>query len=319
MTVETPDTSQPLVYVVMLTWNQREDTLACLDSLSRMTYPNYRVVVVDNGSTDGTESAIRAQYPEVKVIVNPYNLGFTGGTNVGLRHALSQGADYILSINNDTLVAPDILDELVAHAAPPDVGAVAPKVYYADEPRRIWSMGARRHPWTLEMSDVGRGRMDVGQWEQALECDYLLGCAQLLKRSLLEEIGLLDEVFFLYYDDLDLCLRANRAGYRLLVVPQARMWHKVAASAGGVDSPRVRYYRARSSVWFFRKHVRGLRWLIVIPYRCGSAVKTVLRLAIRRRWATVRAYVRGLRDGLALSGDRVEPPEYALTRSNHHP
>jgi GT2 family glycosyltransferase len=298
----------PLVYVVMLTWNQKEDTLACLESLQQMTFPNFRIVVVDNGSTDDTESAIRVQFPEVEVVVNPRNLGFTGGTNVGLRYALAQGAEFVLSINNDTLVEPDILDELVAHAMAPDVGVVSPKIYYADEPTRIWSVGARQHPLTLEMIDKGRGRIDVGQWEQVVEQDYLLGCAQLIKRAVLEEVGLLDETLFLYYDDLDYSLRARGAGYRLLMVPQARMWHKVAASAGGVDSPRVRYYRTRSSVWFFRKHARGLRRLIVIPYRLGSAVKTLLRFAWQGKWAAFRAYLRGLRDGLTLSAASAEPP-----------
>jgi GT2 family glycosyltransferase len=305
----------PLVYVVMLTWNQQEDTLACLDSLSQVTYPNYRVVVVDNGSTDGTALAVKTRYPEVEVVVNPRNLGFTGGTNVGLRYALAQGADFIFSLNNDTLVEANILDELVAHAALPGVGIVAPKIYYADEPERVWSVGARRHPLTLEMIDKGRDQIDVGQWEQVLERDYLVGCAHLLKRSLLEEIGLLDEVFFLYYDDMDFCLRARRAGYRLLMVPQARMWHKVAASAGGVGSPRERYYMARSSVWFFRKHVRGLRWLVVLPYRSGSAVKTLFRLGIRGLGTTARAYLRGLRDGLALTGEISELPEDTFAHS----
>ena len=299
----------PLVYVIMLTWNQKEDTLACLESLSRMTYPDYRIVVIDNGSIDGTEQAVKAQYPRIEVIANPRNLGFTGGTNVGLRYALAQGADFVFSINNDTIVEADILNVLVAHATPPDVGVVAPKIYYADEPKRIWSMGTRRHPLTLEMVDKGRGKVDIGQWEQVLERDYLLGCALLFKRSVLEEAGLLDEVFFLYYDDLDFSLRAQRAGYRLLMVPRARMWHKVAASAGGVESPRVRYYRARSSVWFFRKHVRGPRWLIVAPYRFGSAVKTLFRLTVRGDWAEARAYLQGLRDGLALTGEITEPPE----------
>jgi GT2 family glycosyltransferase len=275
-----------------------------------MTYPNYHIVVVDNGSTDGTESAVRTQYPEVTVIVNPRNLGFTGGTNVGIRHALSQGADYVFLINNDTFVEPTILDELIAYAGSPGVGIVGPKIYCADDPQRIWSVGAKRHPLTLEMIDKGYGRMDVGQWEEVAEQDYLLGCAQLFKRSVLEEIGLLDEAFFLYCDDMDICLRAHEAGYRMLMVPQAKMWHKGAASvAGGKSSPRVRYYSARSSTWLFRKHVRGLRWLIVGPYRFGSAVKTFLRLAMQKKWVSVRAHLLGLRDGLTMTGEFDEPPD----------
>ena len=302
--------SPPSIYAVVLTWNQCQDTLDCLASLSQMTYPNCHIVLVDNGSTDDTAAVVSAQYPEVTVLVNPRNLGFTGGTNVGMRYALSEGADYVFLINNDTYVEPNILDELIVYAAMPGVGIVGPKIYCADDPQRIWTVGTGRHPWTLEMVDKGIGQLDTGQWEEVLEQDYIVGCAQLFPRSVLEEVGLLDEVFFLYYDDLDLSIRVQQAGYRTLMVPQARMWHKGAASASGdSDSPRIRYYRARSSVWFFRKHVRGLRWLAVIPYRMGSALKTVLRLGRRGRWDGIKAYFQGLRDGFALTGELERAPD----------
>jgi GT2 family glycosyltransferase len=115
----------------------------------------------------------------------------------------------------------------------------------------------------------------------------------------LTEVGLFDERFFMYYEDFDLSLRAHQAGFKILLSPQAKVWHKVAVSSGGSDSPNERYWMARSSVLFFHKHVRGLRWLIVLPYRTGSAVKTVLRLMLRGRAESALAYLRGLRDGLA--------------------
>lgn len=292
----------PLVYVILLTWNQREDTLDCLESLSQMRYPHYRLLLVDNGSTDGTVEVVRECFPGVKTIVNPRNLGFPGGFNVGMCYALDQGAEYLFILNNDTLVEPNILDELMAHAGPPDVGMVAPKIYYADEPNRIWSVGAQRHSWTLEMTATGDDQLDEGQWEAVIERDYLFGCALLLRRSLLENVGLFDTGFNpIYYEDMDLCLRARQAGYRLLLVPNARMWHKVAASAGGTGTPRERYLMARNSVRFFRKHVRGWRWLVVVPYRLGSAIKTMMRLLYQRRWESAVAYWRGLRDGLSVS------------------
>jgi GT2 family glycosyltransferase len=308
MVSETSCTStQPLVYVVVLTWNQLETTLECLTSLAQMIYPNFRIVVVDNCSTDGTTGAIKEQFPNVEVVVNKRNLGYPGGCNVGLRYALNQGAEYIFAINNDVSVDPAVLDELLGAAAP-DVGILTPKVYFADDPKRIWSVGGRRHPLTLEMIHKCDCRLDQGQWEEVLEQDYLIGCAHLFSRSLLEGIGVLDAGFFLYYDDLDICIRAQRAGYRLLMVPRAYMWHKVAASSGGVGTPRERYYMARSSVRFLRKHARVWQWLFVIPYRTGSAIKTVLRLAWRRRWDSVKAYLQGLRDGLWISTAYREVP-----------
>ena len=299
--------SQPPVYVVVLTWNQRKVTLECLESLAQMTYPNFRVVVVDNGSTDGTVDAIKNQFPDVEVVVNERNLGYPGGCNVGLRYALNQGVDYIFAINNDVTVDPAILDELMREMSP-DVGILTPKVYFASDPQRIWSVGGSRNPLTLEMNRVGDCELDRGQWDELLERDYLIGCAHLFSRSLLEEIGLLDAGYFLYYDDLDICIRARRAGYRLLMVPRARMWHKVADSSGGVGTPRERYYMARGKIRFLRKHARGCQWLFVIPYRTGSAIKTLLRLAWRRRWDSAWAYLRGSCDGLSISTVLREEP-----------
>jgi GT2 family glycosyltransferase len=266
-----------------------------------MTFPRYRILLVDNASDDGTVEAVRELYPGVEIIVNDRNLGFPGGFNVGMRHALGEGADYVFIINNDTVVAPDILDNLMRFAGPGDVGMLAPKIYFEDQPNRIWSVGGRCHPCTLEMTDKGDGQLDRGQWDQVIERDYLVGCALLLKRSLLKDVGLFDAGYHpIYYEDVDLCLRARQAGYRLLLVPSARMWHKVSASAGGADSPRERYLMARNSVRFFRKHVRSWRWLAVAPFRFGSAIKTTVRLLLQANYGAAVAYVRGLRDGFGL-------------------
>lgn len=289
----------PRIDVITLTWNQQQDTLDCLASLSRLTYPNHRIIVVDNGSTDGTVEAVRAQYPAVTLIVNDRNLGFQGGFNAGIRRALASGADYVFVMNNDTTVQADILDELIKYAAPADVGLVSPKIYYFAEPDRIWTVGGRRHPITFEMTHKGDGQLDRGQWDQVIERDYLIGCALLMKRSLLETVGLFDTGYHpIYYEDADMCVRAQQAGYRLLLVPSARMWHKVSRSSGGFDSPRQRYLMARHSVRFFRKYVHGWRLLILAPYRLGSAIKTTLRLVWLRRFAAIAPHWRGLRDGL---------------------
>ena len=275
----------PQVDVIVLTWNRRQDTLACLESISHITYPNYRVIVVDNGSSDGTIESISAQYPDVVLMVNERNLGFSGGFNVGLRYALRHGADFMLILNNDTIVSANLLEELIEPAAPPNVGMVAPKIYYYAEPTRIWSVGGACHSVTLEMTHKGDGQIDRGQWERVIERDFLVGCALLMKRSMLEQIGLFDTGFQpAYYEDIDFCLRARRAGYRLLLAPQAKLWHKVATTSGGHGSPQERYLMARHSVRYFRKHVHGWRWLIVIPYRLGSALRTTAWLMQQRRF-----------------------------------
>jgi GT2 family glycosyltransferase len=147
---------------------------------------------------------------------------------------------------------------------------------------------------------TGNGETDRGQWRTPLERDFLTGCAVLLRREMLDDIGLFDEDTFspAYYEDSDLCWRARAAGWRLIMAPAAHLWHRGVGSSGGAGSPRERYLMARNSVRFFRKHVRGWRWLIVLPYRLGSALRTTATLLGNGQWPSVRAYWRGLRDGL---------------------
>ena len=291
----------PRVNVILLTWNQRQDTLDCLASLSQLTYPNCHIILVDNGSTDGTAETVRTCFPNVDLLLNEKNLGFQGGFNAGLRRSLVSEADFSFVMNNDTSVQPDILDELIKFARSPEVGILSPKIYYAAEPDRIWSVGGDCHPITFELTHRGDNQLDRGQWSEVIERDFLFGCAMLLKHSMLEKIGLFDTGFHpIYYEDVDLCMRARQAGFRLLLVPSAKMWHKVSASGGGSGSARERYFMARHSVRYFRKYVHGWRWLIVFPYRLGSALKITGRLARQRRYDSIRSYWRGLCDGLRL-------------------
>lgn len=288
----------PLVFIVTLNWNRREDTLECLRSMEDLDYPNKRLLLVDNGSEDNSVAAVKETFPEVEIIENASNLGFSAGTNVGLEYALSHEAQYILLLNNDTHIKSNALNELMSDMSD-DVGMVAPKIYYAEDPTRIWSLGGRRHWLTTEKVGDVRGQIDKGQGTKNLERDYVAGCAILLSRNFLEDIGLFDERFFMYYEDSDLSLRARDGGYRLLISPEAHVWHKVAMSSGGSDSPNERYWMARSSVLFYRKHVHGVRWLIVLPYRLASAIKTIVRLKISGQHSSVSTYLRGLKDGLA--------------------
>lgn len=289
--------SRPLIAIVTLNWNRPDDTLACLESAAAQTYPNIRLVVVDNGSADDSVARVAAAFPAATLLRNEHNLGFGRGFNRGLRYALDSGADYVFMVNNDTWLAPDMLEQLVAHVAP-DVGIITPAIYYAAQPQRPWSLGGRRHWLTLEKTGDSPAALDEVDASGALERDYAVACGILLSRAALERVGMFDERFFMYYEDMDLSLRVRQARMRILLVPAARMWHKVATSSGGSDSPGERYWMARSSVQFFFKHVRGARWLVVAPYRAGSACKTVLRLYLRGRSAAARAYLRGLRDGL---------------------
>ncbi len=288
---------QPLVAIVTLNWKRPDDTIECLSSAAEQSYLNIILIVVDNESSEESFTAISNAFPQAIILRNRHNLGFAAGANIGIRHALNHGADYIFLVNNDTTFAPDTIERLLLHVGT-DIGILVPAIYYADFPDLPWSLGGLCHWLTLEKTDDNPAVLMTVDPDGYLERDYVVGCGVLLTRYILEKVGLFDERFFMYYEDMDLSLRIRKYGFRILLIPAARMWHKVAASSGGADTPGERYWMARSSVIFFRKHVQGLRWLVVAPYRVGSACKTLLRLYLHRRSDSAWAYLRGLRDGL---------------------
>ncbi|MCI0398881.1 MAG: glycosyltransferase family 2 protein [Chloroflexi bacterium] len=289
----------PLVYIVILTWNHWELTQACLASLQRLTYPNHCVLVVDNGSNDGTVDLVRRHFPAATVLANAQNLGFAGGCNVGIRHALANQAEYVFLLNNDTVVPPELLDVLVVQANElPNVGIVAPALTYFDKPDQLWFTGSRRHWLTLESVDFGPlGPRRHVRPDEHHELDYIFGTAMFIPTSLFRQVGLFDEAFFMYYEDMDFCLRVQSAGYRLYYIPGVSVQHRVSASTTSTSSCRY-YHKARSSVLFFRKHAGFWRGLVIVPYRFSSLLRTMGRLACQGQWGNARAYLRGLADGL---------------------
>jgi hypothetical protein len=287
-----PTQRTPLVHILTLNWNGMVDTLAFAAECRRQTYPNLRVLVVDNASTDGSMEALAAQFPEVERLYNPENWGFPRAMNVGLRHALQQGADYVFVANNDTLLAPDMVALLVGAAQRYKADMTGPAIYYASEPDRLWWLAGHRLPVLMELSFE-----QVPGDELPFEADFVTGCGMLISRQCLETVGLFDERFFIYHEDNDYCLQVREAGLRVMAVPQAKMWHKVSTAMGGSYSYRERYQYGRSTALFFRKHTQGLQWLAVLPFRIGSALKCTFRLLRLGRPQVVRAYWQGLWDG----------------------
>src|SRR5713101_6254286 len=183
-------TDAPLVYLIIPTWNGKDDTLECLKSLQHLKYPNARILVVDNASTDGTAEAIRREFPNVELIVNDTNLRFAGGSNAGMKVALERGAKYLLLLNNDTVVDHEFLNHLTQLAErEKEAGMFGPKIYYYSDPRRIWFAGGRIEWWKGWISHIGIREHDHGQYDTVKEVDYLTGCCLLVKRDLIERVG----------------------------------------------------------------------------------------------------------------------------------
>ena len=286
-----------LVYVIIVNWNLKHDTAECLDSVFQSDYPNVRVLVVDNGSTDGSPEHLRKLFPNIETIVNPANLGFAKANNIGLTHALHRQADYVFLLNNDTVVAPPMLSTLVQTAqSDAQIGIVAPKILYYDQKDRIWHLGGRIQRWLPVPVTLGRNDPDDRRFSEPFEVDYVAFCGALIKRTVFETIGLLDERFFFTYEDSDFCCRAREAGYRIISQPQAHMWHKVSLSAQR-DSTNVRYLKSKSRAMFYRLHPHGPHPLLTIAWVLTSTMVTTAAHALRGDLPTAQAALRGLYDG----------------------
>jgi len=287
----------PPVIIIIVAWNQLEKTLDCLETVAALNYPDFRVLLVDNGSEPPLAEAISARFPDVTMLRLPANLGFAGGYNAGLRHALECDSRYFLLLNNDTLLRPDVLTKLGAEIErATDIGLVTAKIYYAADPQRIWTVGANLNVF-LDLKDGGAGQIDTGQWDEPRDIDFAPFCALLIRRDVIEEVGLLDEAFFLYYEDMDYCRRAKAAGWRARLCPAAHVLHDVSASSGGRDSPMERYWMAQSSGRYFRKHGHGPRLLLIVPFRLASALKMTARLLVQGKHKALHAYWAGLAVG----------------------
>ena len=258
----------PLIWIVVLNWNGAEDTIACLRSLQTLHYRNVRFAVVDNGSTDGSGAMLRrAVHDEsTDLIETGKNLGFAGGNNVGIRHALDQGADFILVLNNDTIVDPGLLDELIAAADQhPEAGCFGPWIYYMHDRDRLWFT---RSEWSHEKSAFtapGKGLLASEIPQTVTGTEYVCGAALFFRAEVARRIGLLDERFFLVYEDSDWCFRARGTGFECLAVPSATIWHKVGTSFGSEASPLRTYFSTRNRLLWADEHVpRRERWRMLL-------------------------------------------------------
>jgi GT2 family glycosyltransferase len=249
--------SFPLIAIVVLNWNGANDTLACLDSLATLTYPNFNVIVVDNGSTDDSLDKLHAYSSPFPLVLleTRQNLGYAGGNNVGTRHALEHGADFVLVLNNDTTVAPDLLEQLVdAAQRTPDAGVFTARVMYFDNPELVWFDGAHWNESALRLEWPGQGAHESELSSTDHDTDYACGAALFFRAEVARQIGLLDETFFLVWEEVDWCFRARKAGWRNRVVAAAKVWHKIGVSFGSESSPLRTYFSIRNELLWFSRH-----------------------------------------------------------------
>jgi GT2 family glycosyltransferase len=247
--------TKPKISVIILNWNGKRDTLACLASLGKVTYPNFETILVDNGSTDDSVVEIKKAFPHIPILETGKNLGFAGGNNPGIERALKDGADYIFLLNNDTEVDPHILDAFVSCMENyPVADILGAKIYLFERRDQFDHIGGmwdeKRAAFELI---ANRAFEDGSSWEKPQSLDYACGCALFIRREVFETIGLLEPKFFLIWEEADFCMRAWRAGFCTLFCPEAKLWHKVSASFVG-GRPHSTYFWWRNRLLWIERN-----------------------------------------------------------------
>ena len=280
------------VSVVVLNYNGWKDTLECIESLKRCRkhFKEIEIIVVDNNSTDNSQSHL-AKLTEVSLVLNKENFGYSGGNNVGIKYALNKKCDYVLIINNDTYVDELLLKNIFKNSQAD--GILSPKIYFApgfefhkdryskpDLGKVIWYAGGRIDWSNIIGMHIGVDEVDTGQFNDKKEIDFATGACMLVKKEVFEKIGMFDERYFLYLEDMDFCVRAKKAGFRITFSPQAKLWHKNAATSGGSGSLLQDYYITRNRLLFAFKFAKLRTKLAVLKQAILKANNPTKRLAL---------------------------------------
>ncbi len=297
--------SAPPVTVLVLAWGRFEETVECLESLRRVRYAPLHVLVVDNASGDDYVPRLRERFPEIEILASPVNLGYAGGNNLGMRHAIQKGAAFILVLNNDTVVDPDLVSALVTAAEKdPAIAAVGARVMQMENPDRVYCVGGHL-TWKPPLIQLDGLNATAPEVSEPRDMEMVAGCAVLFRAEALRHIGFFDERFFAYHEDVDWCTRAREAGHRVLYEPTAVIHHRRAPIfARRRKEPYLYYFYGRNAILYAYKHARASQWAKLLAtsllWLAGSFFKRLIQ-GEPPRWVarTVALIARGMRDGLA--------------------
>lgn len=284
----------PLVSVISVNYNQSAITLEMLESFRKVTYPNYEIIIVDNGSPNDNPDIIKNNYPEVNLIKSAENLGFAGGNNLGIK---ASNGDYVMLINNDTEVDPDFLQPLVKKfQSDQTIGAASPKIYFHHTPKMLQFTGfSKMNNYTIRNHGWGHGKIDSGQFDEDRETFFAHGAAMMVSREVMQEVGLMAEVFFLYYEEMDWAQRIRDAGYKIFYVHNSVIYHKESVSTGR-QSPLKIYYINRARTIYTLRNNKGLTlWIALIYQYLLAFPKNLLSHLIKGRFDLLKAHCRAMR------------------------
>lgn len=284
--------NKPLVSIITVNYKQANVTIALLESLKKITYPNIEVVVVDNASGGGDAELISAAAPWVKVIASGENLGFAGGNNLGLSHCTGE---LLLFLNNDIEVPDDFLEPLVAIMHEVKVGIASPKIRFYYDPETIQYAGSTQLNYlTMRNRAIGYAEHDDGQYNIPTETAFAHGAAMITSREVISRVGEMFDGYFLYYEELDWCERIKKAGYKIMYVPESVVFHKESVSTGK-QSPLKTYYLNRNRLLFLRRNTNGMTRVTGVAYFLGVAVpKRIITTLVYREPDHRKALVRSI-------------------------
>jgi GT2 family glycosyltransferase len=329
----------PRVAIIILNWNGWLDTIECIESVYQITYQNYQVIVVDNNSSDDSikkiedyskgELSVESKFfnytphnqpieivqldedfkynkdlindKPLILIKNKDNYGFAEGNNIGIRFALKNlNPDYILLLNNDTVVDKDFLMPLVLEGEKnKKTGFLGPKIYYYDNPNIIWCVGGKIDWKFARGLHIGINTIDNGQYEERKNFDYISGSSLLIKREVIDNVGLLDKNYFLYFEETDLAFRAKEKGYESLYVPNSKIWHKISKSGGGISNPIGLYYITRNRWLFMKKWAHKDDYFIFVILQVFMAILLPTFMSVYyKNKKLFHAYYTGFFDGI---------------------
>lgn len=267
----------PKVSIIILNWNQRELTLQCLKSLKKISYSPFEIIIVDNGSTDSSISAIKKEYPDVHIIDNKRNLGVAEGRNVGIKYIQKKGTDYILFLDNDTTVHQHFISEMIKIGENDKrIGILTGKIYFSSQPDKIWCAGGTLSLYRCYIGLIGYDEIDRGQYDKIKEVDHVTGCCLMVKKKVIDKIGIFDQNFSPYYcEDTDFCLRAKKKGYKIIYIPGSKLWHHTIKKTS--VSKNYWYLKGRNLMLLMRKHARLHHWLVFFFFFIYSSLKLLYR------------------------------------------
>jgi GT2 family glycosyltransferase len=287
--------SKPPVGVVIVNWNLKDSLRETLKSFRKVNYPDLRIVVSDNASTDGSQEMVRTEFPEVVLLTRDKGVGYARGASIGLEY-LTGKTRYIFSTTNDVEVDPEMVNHLVDFAEQhPDVGVVGTKILFFDRPHKIWHAGGIINPLHGHPRHRGWECRDHPRYDRVRECDFVTGCGVLLRSEALQKAGCFKADLVFYAEDAELCYRMREHGYRVVYLPAARMWHKVETTLAKNRSVQLQY-STRNSLYLIQRHHVGWYPLSLWVYLLAVCPAKMLFFALCCRWANVCGIWRGIRD-----------------------